>query len=228
MDGPVPPGTRSDKAKTKSDESADSGDDVRSDVGGFSDMDVDSPDPVTPKVPAIRVLSDGRSVLLDPETNKQLVLPGKHEWKIGEKKGNYTLECITKGANIPSRYVSKALESSKVTELGATIPDISKTLTSAPTTPMSERRSKTGKTSEKDKERKGKTLASASAAKDAKDKPEKGADKNTETKLSKGEDKDNDTDTVDKDAKDKEDGKDKDDSDDADGEKPVSENMSIG
>ena len=113
--GPLPPGTRSNKRR-KSD--SDQSDDM-SDVGGFSDMEVDSPGP-QPIPPIIKVLSDGKSVLIDHESKKQLILPGKNLWKIGEHKGCHTLECLS-DRNISTRYVSKALGSSKATAIDGNI-----------------------------------------------------------------------------------------------------------
>eukprot|EP00435_Cladocopium_sp_Y103_P043762 s756_g12.t1 len=158
MEGPVPTGTRLNK-KDKSESEHGNDSDEMSDVGGFSDMDEDSAED-RPKIPIIQVLSDGRSVLMDYQSNKQLLLPGKHEWKIGERKGNHTLECISSGANIPTRYVNKALESSKVTEIGATLAAETKeppttpsksAKTAAPATPMSE--SRRGRVTKKDTEK---------------------------------------------------------------------------
>lgn len=102
-----------------------------SDVGGFSEMEVDSPGP-QPIPPIIRVLSDGKSVLIDHESKKQLILPGKNLWKIGERKGCHTLECLS-DQNISARYVSKALESSKATDIDENIPAKTKATAASPT-----------------------------------------------------------------------------------------------
>jgi hypothetical protein len=102
-----------------------------SDVGGFSDMEVDSPGP-QPIPPIIKVLSDGKSVLIDHESKKQLILPGKNLWKIGERKGCHTLECLS-DQNISTRYVSKAWGSSKATAIDENIPVKTKTTAASPT-----------------------------------------------------------------------------------------------
>ena len=54
--------------------------------------------------------------------NKQLVLPGKHQWKIesAHKHGDAILQCTT--GNFSKRNVKHALQSSKTTAIGVEIP----------------------------------------------------------------------------------------------------------
>ena len=88
-----------------------------SDAGSFSDPEPEASDP-----PSLVVLNDGRTVLIDMKSHKQLLLPGAFEWKIhpGETDSSYLLECLS-GPH-PKRYVHKALQSSKVQPLGSEVP----------------------------------------------------------------------------------------------------------
>lgn len=72
--------------------------------------------------PGLHILDDGRTVLVHLKENKQLVLPGKHEWKIesAHKHGDAILECTT--GNFSKRNVKHALQSSKTTAIGVEIP----------------------------------------------------------------------------------------------------------
>lgn len=90
---------------------------------GFSDEENDG-EKVTDsdEEPGLHILDDGRTVLVHLKENKQLVLPGKHEWKIesAHKHGDAILQCTT--GNFSKRNVKHALQSSKTTAIGVEIP----------------------------------------------------------------------------------------------------------
>ena len=72
--------------------------------------------------PYLIKVDDGRTVMVHCAVNKQLLLPGKFEWRIQDPScgGDAILECVN--GSYPKRFVKNAFTSSKTTAVGETIP----------------------------------------------------------------------------------------------------------